>query len=337
MRHSKSEVVVVTGASAGIGRATVREFAKEGASIGLLARGREGLEAAKREVEELGGKGLVLQTDVGDAAQVEAAAEEVEKQLGPIEVWVNNAMVSVFAPIQQMTPEEYRRVTDVTYLGQVYGALAALKRMRPRDTGSIVFVGSALAYRGIPLQSAYCAAKHAVQGFFDSLRCELLHDKSNISITMVELAGFNTPKFEWVRCKLPNKPQPLGGTMYQPEVAAKAIVWAAHHDRREIYVGFPAVKAIIGNKIAPWYADRVLARNGVEGQMRPEPVEPDRKDNLFEPVPGDHGAHGVFDDRARRHSPQLWASTHRGTLAVAAVAAAAGALTGLSLAGNGRH
>lgn len=310
------EVVVITGASAGIGRATVRAFAARGASIGLLARGRDGLLAAKREVEDLGGKALVLPLDVSAADQVELAAAEVEEKLGPIDVWINNAMVSVFSPVREMTAEEYRRVTEVTYLGSVYGALAALRRMLPRDRGSIVQVGSALAYRGIPLQSAYCGAKHAIQGFCDSLRTELIHDGSRVRLTEVHLSAVNTPQFGWVKSRMPRKPQPVP-PIYQPEVAARAIVWAAYHDRREVWVGWPAVKAIAGNKIAPGYADRYLAKNGYESQQYDGLADPHRAHNLWEPVPGDHGAHGNFDDRATGRSLQLWASTHRGLLALA--------------------
>jgi NAD(P)-dependent dehydrogenase (short-subunit alcohol dehydrogenase family) len=313
---SQPEVVVVTGASAGVGRATVRAFAARGASIGLLARGRDGLLAAQREVEDLGGKALVLPLDVSAADQVELAASEVEEKLGPIDVWVNNAMVSVFSPVREMTAEEYRRVTEVTYLGSVYGALAALRRMLPRDRGSIVQVGSALAYRGIPLQSAYCGAKHAIQGFCDSLRTELIHDGSRVRLTEVHLPAINTPQFGWVKSRLPRKPQPVP-PIYQPEVAARAIIWAAHHDRREVWVGWPTIKAIAGNRIAPGYADRYLAKNGYESQQYDGLADPHRAYNLWEPVPGDHGAHGDFDERATGRSLQLWANTHRGLLGLA--------------------
>jgi NAD(P)-dependent dehydrogenase (short-subunit alcohol dehydrogenase family) len=312
------QVVVITGASAGVGRATAIAFARRGARIGLLARGQEGLKSALNDVEASGGKGLVLPTDVADPDQVEAAAQAVEDTFGPIDVWVNNAMVSVFSPIKQMTAEEFRRVTDVTYLGYVHGTLSALKRMLPRNRGVIVQVGSALAYRGIPLQAAYCAAKHAIQGFHDSLRCELLHDGSNVRVTMVQMPALNTPQFRWVKSRLPHKAQPVP-PIFQPELAAEAIVYAADHDRREIYVGWPTVKAILGNKIAPWYADRVLARMGYTSQQTDEPADPDRPHNLWEAVDNreDHGAHGVFDARARTFSPQLWANTHRGWLALA--------------------
>jgi NAD(P)-dependent dehydrogenase (short-subunit alcohol dehydrogenase family) len=320
-----SEVVVITGASAGVGRATARVFARAGARIALLARGRDGLEAARREVTATGAQALVIPLDVANAEAVEAAAAMVEEKLGPIDIWINNAMVSVFSPVKEMTPEEFRRVTEVTYLGTVYGTLAVLKRMLPRDSGAIVQVGSALAYRGIPLQSAYCGAKHAVQGFNDSLRCELLHDRSKVRLTMVQLPALNTPQFSWVKSRLPRKPQPVP-PIFQPEVAAEAIFWAAHQDRPEIYLGWPTVKAIVGDKIAPRFADWYLARNGYDAQQTDEPVEEGRPDNLWMPVAGDHGAHGAFDARARPSSWQFWLSKNRRLLALAGVAAV-GALT----------
>jgi NADP-dependent 3-hydroxy acid dehydrogenase YdfG len=316
----KPEVVVITGASAGVGRATAQRFARSGAHLGLLARGQERLEAAKQEVEALGGQAIVLPADVADAAQVEAAAEAVENAFGPIDVWINNAMTSIFAEFTDVEPEEYRRVTDVVYHGKVNGTRSALKRMLPRDHGTIVLVGSALAYRGIPLQSAYCGAKHAVQGMFDSVRSELLHHNSRVHLTMVQLPALNTPQFAWVRSRLPRKAQPVP-PIFQPEVAAEAIFWAAHHRRREIYVGLPTVEAIIGNKIVPGVGDWYLARVGYDGQQLDEPEDPNRPDNLFEPVPGPFGAHGTFDDRARDHSVQLWAVKHRRWLAAAAGAA----------------
>ena len=305
-----SEVVVITGASAGVGRATTRKFARHGARIALLARGTDGLEVAQREVEELGGTAIVIPVDVANAEQVEAAAARVEIDLGKIDIWINNAMVSVFSPIKEMTPEEFRRVTEVTYLGCVYGTLAALRRMLPRDHGTIVQVGSALAYRGIPLQSAYCAAKHAIQGFCDSLRCELLHDKSGVRLTMVQLPALNTPQFGWVKSRLPRKAQPVP-PIFQPEVAAEAIYFAAHNPRREFYIGLPSVKAIVANKIAPGLLDHYLARTGYGAQQYDGPEDPNRPDNLWQPVPGDHGAHGAFDARASNWSPQLWTSEHR--------------------------
>jgi NAD(P)-dependent dehydrogenase (short-subunit alcohol dehydrogenase family) len=319
---SAHEVVVVTGASAGIGRATVRAFAQRGAHIGLIARGADGLEAARREVEEAGGRAIVLPLDVADAEAVEQAAARVEEELGPIDVWVNDAMVSVFSPVKEMTAAEYKRVTEVTYLGYVHGTLAALRRMLPRDRGTIVQVGSALAHRSIPLQSAYCAAKHAIKGFTESLLVELRHDKSRVHVTMVDMPAVNTPQFEWVKSRLPRRPQPVP-PIYQPEVAAEAIVWAAHHRRRRISVGASTVVAIEGEKIAPWYADRYLARTGYASQQTDEPVSPGRRDNLWHPLPGDHGAHGRFDRRSRRRSVELWATEHRALVGTALVAACA--------------
>jgi len=316
--QNKRRVVVVTGASAGLGRAIVREFARKGADIALIARGVDGLEGAKREVEAAGGRALIFPIDIADADAVEKATMETERQLGSIDVWVNNAMNSVFSPVKEMTAEDYRRVTEVTYLGQVYCSLSALRRMLPRDRGSIVFVGSALAYRGIPLQSAYCAAKHAVEGFFDSLRTELMHDKSNVAISMVQLPAMNTTQFGFVKSRLPRKPKPMG-TIYQPEIAAEVIEFASRDHRREYFVGWPTVKAIMGNKIAPWYADWVLSRNGYEGQMTNEPEDPERRHNLWEPLPGDHGAHGRFDTQSREFSWVTWASVHRGAVAASLV------------------
>jgi NAD(P)-dependent dehydrogenase (short-subunit alcohol dehydrogenase family) len=303
-------VVVITGGSAGVGRATAQAFARTGAQLGLLARGLDGLEAAGRDVERLGGQALIVPTDVADAGAIEAAAEAVEREFGPIDVWINNAMVSVFSPVVQMTPDEFRRVTEVTYLGTVYGTLAALRRMRRRNRGVIVQVGSALAYRGIPLQSAYCGAKHAIQGFMDSLRSELLHDNSGVRVTMVQLPALNTPHFRWAKNRLPREPQPVP-PIFQPEVAAEAILYAADHPRREMYVGWPTVKAIVGDKIAPGYADRYLGKYGYEMQQTDEPADADRPDNLWAPVPGDQGAHGPFDDRAAGFSAELWATRHR--------------------------
>lgn len=322
---ARHEVVVITGASAGIGRATVREFAKHGAWIGLIARGTDGLEGAQREVEAAGGRALVLPLDVADPEKVEAAAERVERELGPIDIWVNDAMTSVFSPIKEMTAEEFKRVTEVTYLGYVYGTLAALKRMLPRDRGTIVHVGSALAYRSIPLQAAYCASKHAVLGFYAALRTELLHDKSNVHTTMVQMPAFNTPQFGWVKSRLPRKAQPVP-PIYQPEVAARAVYYAAHHPkRREYYPAFSSVKAIVGNKLVPSFADHYLARNGYEAQQYDGHEDPTRPNNLWEPVPGDHGAHGAFDDRARDSSVELWLETHVKWLAAAAAAGLLGA------------
>lgn len=313
----RNKIIVITGATGGVGRATAHAFAREGARIALLARGQKQLEATKIEVEALGGHALAIPTDVADPAQVEAAAELTENTFGPIDVWVNNAMVSVFAPIKEITPQEFKRVTEVTYLGQVYGTMAALRRMLPRDHGSIVLVGSALAYRGIPLQSAYCGSKHGIEGFYDSLRCELLHDKSNIRTCMVQLPAMNTTQFGWVLNRLPNKPRPMG-KIYQPEVAANAILYAAAHNRRSIWVGASTYKAIIGNKICPSYADHVLARNGYQGQQTKEPVSPDRENNVWDPVPEDRGMHGGFGDEAANRSVTLWAALHRGFITTAA-------------------
>ncbi len=317
--------VVVTGASAGVGRAIARAYGRRGAHVGLVARGRDGLEGARREIERFGGQALVLSTDVADPEQVEAAAEAVEETFGPIDVWVNDAMTSVFSPVKDTTAAEFRRVTEVTYLGYVYGTLAALKRMLPRDRGSIVQVGSALAYRGIPLQAAYCAAKHAVQGFMDSLRCELLHDGSHVRVCMVQMPALNTPQFGWVKSRLPHRAQPVP-PIYQPEVAAEAVLWAAEHDRPEIYVGFSTVVAILGNKLFPRLGDWYLARTGYRSQQTDEPEDPMRPNDLWEPVAGDHGAHGRFDARAHPWSLQLEVTKRRGWLGVAvaglAVAAA---------------
>jgi NAD(P)-dependent dehydrogenase (short-subunit alcohol dehydrogenase family) len=296
-----SHVVVVTGASAGVGRAAVRAFARRGADVALIARGLDGLEAGAREVEAEGGRALVLPLDVADAQDVERAAEVVERTLGPIDVWVNDAMVSVFAPFMDITAEEFRRVTEVTYLGYVHGTRAALKRMLPRDRGTIVQVGSALAYRSIPLQSAYCAAKHAIHGLCESIRTELRHAHSHVHLTEVQLPAVNTPQFTWSRAKLPRRPQPVP-PVFQPEVVADAIVYAAEHRRREIWLAWPAIEAIVSDKIAPRLGDRYLAATAFESQQTSEPVRPDRRDSLYAPLPGDHGAHGEFDARAKRFS-----------------------------------
>jgi NAD(P)-dependent dehydrogenase (short-subunit alcohol dehydrogenase family) len=307
--HGK--VVVVTGASSGVGRATVRELARRGARLGLVARGEEALDAARGEVEAAGSRALAVPTDVADAAQVEDAAKAIETELGPIDVWVNDAMTSVFAPFWEIEPDEYRRTTEVTYLGAVYGTMAALRRMRTRNAGTIVQVGSALAYRGIPLQSAYFGAKHAMQGFTESLRCELLHEKSDVKITMVQLPAINTPQFDVVRSRLPRKAQPVP-PIYQPEVAARAIAWAAEgRDRREIWVGGSTAITIAGNKFAAGLGDRYLGRTGFDSQQTKEPADVGRPDNLFEPVRGDRGAHGRFDERAKGRSFQLLVATRR--------------------------
>jgi len=302
-------VVVITGASAGVGRAVVRHFARDGARIGLIARGIEGLEATQAEVEQAGGEALIYPCDVADHAEVEAAAAYFEQELGPIDIWINAAFAGILAPFMEVSAEDYRRVTEVTYLGQVHGARAALKRMLPRNRGSIVLVGSALAYRGIPLQSAYCGAKHAIQGFQDSLRSELMAAKSGVHVSMVQLPGVNTPQFDWIRTTLPRKPKPASPP-YQPEIAAEAIHYAAHHRRKEITLGWPSLQAIWGDRLASGLVDRYLGATGIEGQQDKERVSPDRRDNLYDPVPGDRGAHGRFDATARTRSTQLWLNTH---------------------------
>lgn len=318
--------VVVTGASAGVGRSTALAFARRGWPVGLIARGAKGLEAARSEIEALGGKALPIVADVAEHAQVDAAAERIERELGPIAVWVNNAMATIFCPLEKITPEDFERATRVTYLGAVWGTMAALRRMKPRNAGVIVQVGSALAYRSIPLQSPYCGAKSALRGFTDSLRSELIHDRSKVRLTMVQLCAFNTPQFEWGRNCMPGRPQPVP-PIFQPELAADAIVWAATHERRELWVGSPTVKAIIGNRLFPGFADSLLATRAWEGQMTSEALPPERRDNLYHPVEEDRGAHGRFDDRARRHSWHYVFTTHRAAVAAAALAlGAAGAL-----------
>lgn len=319
-----NRVVVITGASAGIGRAAVRAFARDGADLALIARGVDGLEAAQKEVQATGRRCIVISADVADAAAMEAAAERAERELGPIAVWVNNAMVSVFSPVKETPPEEFKRVTDVTYLGYVYGTLAALKRMLPRDRGVIVQVGSALAYRGIPLQAAYCGAKHAIEGFCDSLRTELIHDGSRVKVTMVQMPAVNTPQFDWVKSRLPRAAQPVP-PIFQPELAAEAILHASKHPKREYILGWPSLKAIWGNKVATGFADRVLAKEGFHSQQTQRPEDPDRPHNLWEPLPGDHGAHGRFDQRASRWSFQWWLSKNRYSLLAGCVGALAGA------------
>jgi NAD(P)-dependent dehydrogenase (short-subunit alcohol dehydrogenase family) len=309
------QVIVVTGASAGVGRATARAFAERGQRVALLARGRAGLEGTAEDVRLAGGTPLVVPVDVADPERIEQAAERIEAELGAIDIWVNNAMTTVFAPVAEITADEFRRTTEVTYLGAVWGTMAALRRMRARGSGVIVQVGSALAYRAIPLQAPYCGAKHALRGFTDALRCELLHEGSRVRITMVHLPALNTPQFSWCRTKLPNHPQPVP-PIFQPEVAARAIVWAAQNPRRELWVGWPTIKAIAGNKIAPGLIDRYLARTGYESQQTSDPVPPDRRDDLFIPVDEerDFGARGVFDRRSRDSSLIVTATLHRGWL-----------------------
>ena len=324
----RRQVVVITGASAGVGRALARRYARDGARIVLIARGRAGLDAARREVESLGGEALAVAADVADAGALERAARQAEERFGPIDIWINNAMAAVFSRAEEMTPDEFRRVTEVSYLGQVYGALAALRRMRQRNAGTIVFVGSALAYRGIPLQSAYSAAKHAVQGFMESLRSELLHDDSAIRVTMVQLPALNTPQFDWVKSRLQHKAQPVP-PIYQPEVAAEGIYFAAQAGRRELNVGISTSIAVTGNKLAPGLGDWYLARTGFASQQTGEAEDAGRAHNLWEPVDErrDFGAHGRFDSRSADYSLQLWLNKHRGALlAGAVIAAAAGAL-----------
>jgi NADP-dependent 3-hydroxy acid dehydrogenase YdfG len=310
MSIPRPEVVIITGATAGIGRATARLFAQQGAHIALLAREEERLEATRREVEQLGGKAITIPTDVADYAQVEAAAEIAESELGPIDIWVNDAMATVFAPIQDIAPEDFRRVTDVTYHGYVWGTMSALKRMRERNRGTIVQVGSAMAYRSIPLQSAYCGAKHAIKGFTESVRTELLNENSNVHITIVEMPAVNTPQFEWCATSLTEHPKPMG-KVFKPEVAAEAIVWAAHARRKEVVVGMPSKMAIVGEKLAPGLADRILAKTAVSGQKLDEPIPENRPANLWEPVPGNYAAHGRFDEGARDNSAWLWLSMNR--------------------------
>jgi NAD(P)-dependent dehydrogenase (short-subunit alcohol dehydrogenase family) len=319
--HSPSdrEVIVITGASGGIGRAAALAFAHPGARIALLARGERGLQSAKREVENAGAEALVIPTDVADCEQVERAAARIEQQWGGIDVWVNNAMATVFAPIADLSPADLRRATEVTYLGAAYGTMAALKRMRPRNCGVIVQVGSALSYRAIPLQSAYCAAKFALRGFTDSLRSELLHDRSRVHVTMVHLSAFNTPQFDWARNLVGRRAQPVP-PIFQPELAAEAIVWAARHRRREVYVGWPALKAVAANKVAPGVLDRVLADGGYSGQITDEPLPADACENLYQSCDVDAGAHGRFDALASTRSWQWEFTKHRAALLIGAAA-----------------
>jgi NAD(P)-dependent dehydrogenase (short-subunit alcohol dehydrogenase family) len=322
----KGKVVVITGATAGVGRATARAFAREGANVGLLARGEEGLQATLRELQLLGVRAIAIGVDVADAEAVDRAAHAVEDQLGPIDIWVNNAMVTIFAPVSAIDPDEFKRVTEVTYLGGVYGTMAALKRMRPRNRGTIVQVSSALAHRSIPLQSAYCGAKHALAGFLDSLRSELIHEGSRVHVTAVQMPALNTPQFSWARNKMPNKPQPVP-PIFQPEIAANAILFAARHRRRTVPVGGPTYLAEWGQKFVPGLLDRYLGHTAYRGQQTDEADDPARADNLFAPVAGDPGAQGRFGSRAKSRSAALWAEEHRTPLF--AVAIATGALAAL--------
>jgi NAD(P)-dependent dehydrogenase (short-subunit alcohol dehydrogenase family) len=323
----EGRTVVLTGATAGVGRAAARAFAARGDRLALLARGRAGLEAARREVEGAGVRALALSVDLADPEAVEAAAAAAEEALGPVDVWVNNAMATILAPTWQVTQEEFRRATEVTYLGAVWGTMAALRRMRPRDRGTILQVGSALAYRSIPLQSAYCGAKHALVGFTDSLRCELMHERSAVRLAMVHLPGLDTPQFSHCRTRLPRHPRPVP-PVFQPEVAARAIVWAAAHPRRELWVGGATVATILAQRLVPGLLDRHLARTNVDAQQADLPVSAERPDNLFAAVDRDEGAHGIFGDEAHPRSVQLWASTHRGTLGIGGLVAAVGLVAG---------
>ena len=318
-RKASEQVVVVTGASSGIGRAIARAFGARGAKVGLVARTREALEHCAEEIRRAGGDALVLPLDVADAEAVERAADEVVTTWGRIDTWVNDAMVSVFSPVKEMKAGEYRRVTEVNYLGFVHGTLAALKHMLPRDEGHVIQIGSALVYRSIPLQSAYCASKAAIRGFTDSLRCELIHDRSHVKVSMLQLPAVNTPQFDVVRSRLPNHPQPVP-PIYEPEVIARAVLYVAEHPRRELWIGWSAVRAILGQRVLPGLLDRYLGRIGYGSQQTDEPVPPGRLDNVDAPLPGDRGAHGEFAARARGRSTGLWLTRHRRAIAAAAAA-----------------
>ncbi|HET7307137.1 MAG TPA: SDR family oxidoreductase [Gammaproteobacteria bacterium] len=323
--HEQREVVVITGATAGVGRATARAFAKRGACVGLLARDAERLEATRSEVDALGGKAFPISIDVADAAAVERAADQIEAQLGEIDIWINAAMVTIVAPLDEITPDEFKRVTDVTYLGNVNGTMAALKHMLPRDRGTIVQVSSALAYHSVPLQSPYCGAKHAINGYTESLRSELMHRNSGVRVSTVDMPGLNTPQFDWALNRMPKRPRPVA-PVYQPEVAARAIVWAAHHHRERLYVGLSSLLMIWADKFAPGLLDRYMAKSAISGQMTGEPADPEHPDNLWQPVSGDHGARGRFSGEAHEHSIQFWATTHRSWLMMVGTAVAAGAV-----------
>lgn len=324
----RGSVVVVTGASAGLGRAIAEAFAGDGADVAVLARDGDRLREVRKEIEARGCRSMDLAVDVSDHEALEGAAGQVESELGPIDVWVNNAMVSVFAPVPDISAGDFARVTEVTYLGCVYGTMAALRRMRPRDRGTIVQVGSALAYRAIPLQSAYCGAKHAIEGFTESLRCELLHEKSGVSVTMVQMPALNTPQFHWVKTDLDKHPQPVP-PIFDPHSAAKAVVHAASNPRREYWYGWPTARAILANRVIPGLLDRYLGRYGVESQKADCPIEPNRPDNLYDPVPGDFGARGEFTSKQRTTSIQWWLSVHRRALLSAGALAAAAAWGGI--------
>lgn len=314
-----AKTVVVTGASAGVGRSVALVFGKEGFHVGLISRNFDRLNSLKQEIEELGGKGEIAVCDVANAEDVHKAAATLEEKLGSIDIWINNAMASVFSPFMEMTDVEFKRVTEVTYLGYVYGTRAALARMLPKNKGLIIQVGSALAYRAIPLQSAYCGAKHAIRAFTSALRCELIHEKSSVQLTMVQMPAMNTPQFNWVKSRLPRKPQPVP-PIYQPEVAAKAIFWAAFHYRSEWYLGFSTFKAIVGNKLFPNFLDRYLGKHGFDSQQYNGPDSPNRPNNLFKSVDGPFTAHGDFDERSKKTSFQFWVTKNRkwilGALAV---------------------
>lgn len=324
---SAPRTVVITGAGAGIGRATARLFGAQGDRIGLLSRGSAGLEGAAKEIQNAGGQALTIPTDVADYGAVDAAADDVERVFGPIDVWVNNAFTSVFAPFHEISPAEYRRVTEVSYLGFVHGTMVALGRMRKRDAGTIIQVGSALGTRSIPLQSAYCGAKHAINGFTESVRTELMHEHSKVRITLVQMPAVNTPQFSWVRSRLPHHPQPVP-PIYQPEIAAQAVLFAAKQPRRkEYWVGSSTVATILGQRLMPAVLDQYLAKTGYSSQQTEQSVSPDRSDNLWDPLDGDngndHGPHGVFDESAHDRAPQLWLSQHRGALTGAGAATVA--------------
>ena len=329
-------VAVITGASGGVGRATARLFATRGAKLVLLARGKDGLEAAKRDVEDRGGKALTVPTDVSQFEQVEAAAETAEKEFGSVDLWINNAMVSMYSPFLEMTPEEFSHIVQVTFLGCVHGTRCALRRMEPRDHGVIIQVGSALAFRSIPLQSAYCASKHAIEGFTESIRSELIHQGSKVRLSIVNMPALNTTQFQWTKNKMPHKARPTG-TIYQPEVAADAILYAAENERREVMVGYTTVEATLGEKIIPGVLDKYLSRAAWEGSMLPEPADPEQPDNFWNPVPGDHGSHGPFDGQAHRYSAQLWATKHRAAIWGGVAAAGVGLAAWLWLSGRARQ